>query len=87
MQERDAWLRLPITGCDGVPKTGQKWVREGRLTATVFSPPLIGDAMHLLVNARRIGAQPPERTLVAPSSFPELSQLKQVRAASAGKPS
>jgi ribose transport system substrate-binding protein len=87
MQERDAWLRLPITGCDGVPKTGQKWVREGRLTATVFSPPLMGDAMHLLLNAHRTGAQPPERTLVAPSSFPELSQLKQVRGASAGKSS
>jgi ribose transport system substrate-binding protein len=83
MQERDAWLRLPITGCDGVPKAGQNWVREGRLTATVLSPPLMGDAMHLLANARRNGTQPPERTLVAPSSFPDVSQLKQVRAASA----
>ena len=87
MQERDAWLRLPITGCDGVPKAGQNWVREGYLTATVLSPPLMGDAMHLLANALRSGTQPPERTLIAPSSFPELSQLKQVRAASAGKDS
>jgi ABC-type sugar transport system substrate-binding protein len=87
MQERDAWLRLPISGCDGVPKAGQHWVREGRLTATVLSPPLMGDAMHLLASARRSGTQPPERTLVAPSSFPELSQLKQARAASASKSS
>lgn len=85
MQERDAWLRLPIIGCDGVPKAGQNWVREGRLAATVISPPLMGTAMYLFADARKRGAQPPERTLVAPSSFPELSQLKQVRAVSASK--
>lgn len=87
MKERDAWLRLPITGCDGVPKAGQAWVRKGRLAATVLSPPLIGDAMHLLANARKSGSQPPERTLVAPSSFPALSDLKRVSATSAGKTS
>ncbi len=31
MKARDSWLSLPITGCDGVPKSGQSWVREGRL--------------------------------------------------------
>jgi ABC-type sugar transport system substrate-binding protein len=82
MQERDAWLRLPITGCDGVPKAGQNWVREGRLTATVLSPPLMGEAMELFAKARNSGVQPPERTLATPSSFPKLSELKQVRAAS-----
>jgi len=87
MKERDAWLRLPITGCDGVPKAGQAWVRKGRLAATVLSPPLLGDAMHLLANARKSGAQPAERTLVAPSSFPALSDLKRVSATSAGKTS
>jgi len=87
MKERDAWLRLPITGCDGVPKAGQAWVRKGRLTATVLSPPLIGDAMHLLANARKSGSQPPERTVVAPSSFPALSDLKRASATSAGKTS
>ena len=85
MKERDAWLQLPITGCDGVPKAGQQWVRKGRLSATVLSPPLVGDAMHMLASARKSGAQPPERTLVAPSSFPALSELKRVRAASANK--
>ena len=85
MKERDRWLRLPITGCDGVPKSGQAWVRKGRLAATVLSPPLTGDAMQLLANARKSGAQPPERTLVAPSSFPALSELKRTHAASAGK--
>jgi len=78
LKERDAWLRLPIIGCDGVPKAGQNWVRGGRLTATVLCPPLIGEAMQLLANARRTGTQPPERTQLAPSSFPELSQLQRV---------
>ncbi|MGB6599364.1 MAG: substrate-binding domain-containing protein, partial [Candidatus Acidiferrum sp.] len=34
--ERERWLKLPFTGCDGLPKTGQAWVRSGLLTATVF---------------------------------------------------
>ena len=87
MKERDAWLRLPIIGCDGVPKAGQNWVRQGRLAATVFSPPLIGDAMELLAGARKTGGQPAERTLVAPSSFPPLAELKKIRAALAAKTS
>jgi len=84
-KERDAWLSLPIIGCDGVPKSGQTWVKQGRLAATVFSPPLVGNAMQLLAAARKSGSQPQERTLVAPSSFPALSEIKQVRAAAAGK--
>jgi ribose transport system substrate-binding protein len=87
MKERDAWLRLPILGIDGVPKTGQAWVRNGRMTATVVSPPLMGDAMQMLAAARKTGVQPAERTVVAPSSFPPLSDLKRVQAAAAGKTS
>src|SRR6266705_3110960 len=26
--ERERWLKLPFTGCDGLPKTGQSWVRD-----------------------------------------------------------
>jgi len=84
-RERDAWLRLPITGCDGVPKSGQEWVRQGRLAATVVSPPLVGDAMHLLASALKAGSQPPERTVVAPSSFPSLKELQKTRAQAAPK--
>jgi len=83
LKERDEWLALPITGCDGVPKAGQTWVRQGRLTATIFSPPLIGDAIHLLASSVRGGAQPAEKTSVAPSSFPALSELQRKRASSA----
>ena len=88
VSERDAWLRLPITGCDGVPLSGQEWVRQGRLAATVVSPPLIGDAIQLLATAIAAGTQPPERTVVAPLSFPSLKELSkprtQVNSAAAG---
>lgn len=85
-RERDAWLRLPITGCDGVPRSGQEWVRQGRLAATVVSPPLVGEAMQLLAAALKAGSQPPERTLVAPSSFPSLKELQEPRATAAQTP-
>lgn len=80
MRERDSWLKLPITGCDGVPKSGQAWVRQGRLAATVISPPLVGTAMQLLSKALRQSAQPPEHTVVPPSSFPALNELQKVKA-------
>jgi ribose transport system substrate-binding protein len=78
-QDRESWLRRPITGCDGVLLSGQAWVRQGRLTATVVCPPLVGDALRLLTTALNTGAQPPERTLIAPSSFPALADLKKTR--------
>jgi ribose transport system substrate-binding protein len=83
IQERAQWLRLPFTGCDGVPKSGQEWVRQGKLSATVISPPIVGDALQLLSSAINAGSQPPERTLIAPSSFPALKELQKVRAQAA----
>jgi ribose transport system substrate-binding protein len=84
MQERDQWLRLPITGCDGVPDAGQTLVRQGRLAATIYCPPMTGDALQLLATSRLGGTQPEERTLIAPSSFPALAELKRRRSAAAG---
>ncbi|HTW31382.1 MAG TPA: substrate-binding domain-containing protein [Candidatus Sulfotelmatobacter sp.] len=84
-KERDAWLALPITGCDGVAISGQTWVRQGRLAATVVSPPVTGDALHMLASARASHSQPPEITLLAPSSFPVLTELKRVHATAAGQ--
>lgn len=81
LQERDAWLRLPFIGCDGVPRAGQEWVRQKRLSATVVSPPIVGEAMQLLAQSLKAGSQPPERTLVAPSSFPAIKDLQKVQAA------
>ena len=75
LNERDEWLRLPITGVDGVPKSGQAWVREGMLTATVICPPLMGHALTLLAQALQSGAQPDERTLIPPVSYPKIEEL------------
>ncbi len=74
--ERDRWLKLPFTGCDGLPKTGQSWVRSGLLAATVFAPPNVGQAIEMLIPALTKGLRPPERALTAPSSIPPLGELK-----------
>jgi ribose transport system substrate-binding protein len=72
---RDRWLSLPYTGCDGVPKTGQEWVRSGLLTATVVIPPNTGHAIELLAKTYRGGLMPPERTVLASSSYPTVEVL------------
>lgn len=74
-EARDRWLRLPYMGCDGVPKTGQAWVKSGSLAATVVTPPLAGQALGMLASALQTGVIPPELTLIAPSSFPALESL------------
>lgn len=72
---REHWLSLPFVGVDGVPKTGQAWVRSGMLTATVIAPPLAGTALEMLVHALNSGTNPPECTMVQPQSFPALEAL------------
>jgi ribose transport system substrate-binding protein len=74
-QERERWLKVPFTGCDGVTKTGQEWVRRGLLTATVVSPPIAGLALEILVKAVRSGLEPPACTPSAPWSFPKIEEL------------
>jgi ribose transport system substrate-binding protein len=74
--ERERWLKLPFTGCDGLPKTGEAWVRSGLLAATVFVPPNTGQAIEMLVDAIRNGEKPPERALTVPVSIPTLQELK-----------
>jgi ribose transport system substrate-binding protein len=66
---------LRFTGIDGLPKTGQAWTRGGTLAATVIVPPNTMPALKMLVKATTEKSQPPEQTLVAPYSFPELNQL------------
>jgi ribose transport system substrate-binding protein len=72
---RKEWLSLPFTGCDGVAKAGQEWVRRGLLRATVVTPPPMGLALEILVNAIRSGLQPLERTISRPSSYPPVDKL------------
>ena len=73
--DRERWLKLPYTGCDGLPKTGQTWVRSGLLAATVFVPPNTGQAIEMFVQAIQHGKQPPERALTMPTSIPPLETL------------
>jgi ABC-type sugar transport system substrate-binding protein len=73
--EKERWLRLPITGIDGVPKTGQTWVRTGALTATIITPPSAGQAVHMMVQAMKTGSKPPERSYTVAESFPPLDKL------------
>ena len=73
--DRERWLKLPFTGCDGLPKTGQSWVRSGLLTATIFVPPNTGQAMEMFVQAVQQGKRLPERVLTVPTSIPPLNAL------------
>jgi ABC-type sugar transport system substrate-binding protein len=78
--ERERWLKLPFTGCDGLPKTGQAWVRSGMLTATVFVPPNAGQAIEMLVEAIQNKKVPPERVVTAAASIPALDALTRKKA-------
>jgi ribose transport system substrate-binding protein len=77
--DRERWLKLPFTGCDGLPKTGQAWVRSGLLAATIFVPPNAGQAVEMFVQAIQQKKRPPERALTVPTSIPPLSALKPQR--------
>lgn len=80
---RQRWLKLPFIGCDGLPKTGQEWVRRGLLTATIFAGPNTGQALEMLVEALKTGTMPPETTLTAPVSIPTLDALSAAQAENA----
>ena len=74
-EDRSRWLSLPFTGIDGQVKTGQVWVRQGWLTATIYLPPLAGTAIEILAKSLRGGTRPPERTTTTSHSIPEISSL------------
>jgi ribose transport system substrate-binding protein len=73
--ERERWLTLPFLGCDGVPKTGQAWVRSGLLTATIQTPPNTGQALEMFVDAFENKKALPERAFTVASSIPPLGKL------------
>jgi ribose transport system substrate-binding protein len=77
--ERPRWMKIPITGCDGMPKTGQAWVRNGTLAATIFIRPNTDLAIEMLVEALKSGASLPERKVTTPESVPSLQELASAR--------
>jgi ribose transport system substrate-binding protein len=72
---RERWLKLPFIGCDGLPNSGQTWVRRGLLTATIFVPPNAGNALEILVQSLQSGTLPAERSLIEPVPIPTLEAL------------
>lgn len=72
---KEKWLRLPFTGCDGLPNTGQAYVRSGLLAATVVIPPNTGVAIEMLLEGLRTGRQPVEILLTTPASLPSIDDL------------
>jgi ribose transport system substrate-binding protein len=77
-QQRALWLKIPFTGVDGVPTSGQVWVQKGLLAATVVTPALTGIALELLAKAIATGTQVPERTLTKATSYPSIEELRQL---------
>jgi len=74
--ERERWLSLPFLGCDGVPKTGQAWVRSGLLKATILTPPNTGMAMEMFVEALQFKKPQPERAFTEAASIPPIESLR-----------
>jgi ribose transport system substrate-binding protein len=81
-KDRERWLSIPFAGCDGVPKTGQEWVRRRLLKATIITAPAAGTALELLARAVNSGSMPPDRTLIPPKSFPPIAELAKSQKAS-----
>jgi ribose transport system substrate-binding protein len=82
---RESWLQIPFLGCDGMPNTGQEWIRRGLLTATVFSPPTAKVAIDLLAPFLQNGTMPPPHTLTQTKSIPDIETLSNnARAATFG---
>ena len=66
---------LPFLGVDGLERTGQAWVRQGLLTATIVVPATTSTALDALVASLERGIPPAERTLVESKSFPSHKEL------------
>jgi len=66
---------LPFLGADGLERTGQAWVRQGLLTATIVVPPTTSTALDALVASLQRGIAQAEPTLVESKSFPSHKEL------------
>ena len=73
--QREQWTHLPYIGVDCCPGAGQDWVRRGLLAASVIHPATAGIALEMMIHAIRSKSQPPECTVVAPTSFPTIEKL------------
>lgn len=76
--DRARWMKIPVTGCDGMPKTGQAWVRNGSLSATIYIRPNTDLAIEMLVEAFKSGSMLPDLKVTEPESIPSLAELAAV---------
>jgi ABC-type sugar transport system substrate-binding protein len=74
-QASNGWSGMPFTGVDGLPSTGQRWVKEGLLNATIVVPTNTDIALEMLKQAITTKSQPRELTFTAPKSYPEMEKL------------
>jgi len=72
---RSRWLGAPFLGIDGVRKTGQAWVQQGLLAATIIVPTNTGTAIDMLTQALNTGSLPAAKTLTVPKSLPSVEEL------------
>jgi ribose transport system substrate-binding protein len=72
---RAKWLKVPFLGIDGVRATGQAWVQQGLLRATIVVPPNTGKAIEMLAQALLTGTMPAAKTLLHGKSFPSVEEL------------
>jgi ribose transport system substrate-binding protein len=78
---RERWMSIPFVGVDGLVKTGQAWVRDKLLSATVIMPPSAGHALQLMMEALgKPGQRVSEKNWLPPQSFPLLTELKPAEA-------
>ncbi len=78
LQFRSEWAKLPLTGCDGLPEEGLKWVASGQLTATIVNPTTTGPSVELVARMLRGQAVPTDVVLHA-RSHPPLEELARLR--------
>ena len=66
---------VPIIGCDGSPRFGQRLVRERRLACTVAVSSSSGPELDWLHRARTGSERPPTQVVLAVTSFPAIEEL------------
>ena len=69
-QHREALLKAKFLGVDALPGYGQRLIKEGRLTASVLTPPNTGAALEHLHRFWTQGTPVPLRALTEARPFP-----------------
>lgn len=72
---RDHYRVAPFLGIDGMPETGQKYVRQGLLAATIVVPTNTGQAIEMMVRTLQTGTILPEKTFTHAASYPPMEDL------------